>query len=148
MRKRCAGDGRRCGGGCLGNIGVQSQWLVSHYPKCSLTVMTKMQKVVEIRHWLCKMQRGQKKQERKEKKKRNSKAKQDATQRRATDSNGGKSREASLVLELHRASTCYSRAEQQMQWQAMDEAGQIGGREGKEKKSCEDKRTEGGESTG
>lgn len=76
---------------------------------------------------------------------RNSKAKQDATQRRATDSNGGKSREASLVLELHRASTCYSRAEQQIQWQAMDEAGQIGGRKGKEKKSCEDKRTEGGE---
>lgn len=53
----------------------------------------------------------------------------------------------SLVLELHRASTCYSRAEQQMQWQAMDEAGQIGGeRKGREKKkSCEDKRPEGGE---
>lgn len=32
-----------------------------------------------------------------------------------------------------------------MQWQAMDDAGQIGGRKGKEKKSCEDKRTEGGE---
>lgn len=53
-----------------------------------------------------------------------SKAEQHARQRRGTGSNGEKTREASLVLELHRASTCYPRAEQEIERQAMDEAGQ------------------------
>lgn len=76
---------------------------------------------------------------------------QSKARRNAKESNRferGKIKGGKSCPELHRASTCYSRAEQQMQWQAMDEAGQIGGRKGKEKKSCEDKRTEGGETTG